>query len=566
MNNVTKNNKKVYIIAIVLALALIVTIVSTSYAYFTANINNNTTNNTVVTTGTMKIEYTDGTEISLEKALPGTYVEKTFKVKNVGTLETTYDIYLSDLINTFVDKSDLTYTLTSNDGGESVMETQMPDVSTKIVDSKSIGINEEHNYTLRIDFKETNDNQDDNKGKIFSTVIRINEVKIGIKDSVIGSIMNKNYSNENSLDSYTIEEMTYPVRVYSYSGNQEWTTSTVPNGGIFGEAADIATESTNAQRMVIVKVDGDLTIGEGVTIQPYYSSYGGPKGFALIVSGTLTNNGTIDNSHGAKAEGEKVYLWQNLTYENENDKYEFVPAEGGAGAGTKYASGTNVRYAGANGNSSTVMRGTGGGGSGSVFSQWSQASSTSGAGGKGTSYSGGAGGGAATSSNGSSSTGGAGSSYGGAGGNGSTHIKANTSQTQGAGGGAGNPGGIGSSNSYNNNNFSGPNGTGGLLIIYANNVFNGVNGTITANGHTGGGIRVTSSTCNYSSYGGSSGGGSINIFYINQYINNNTSSNNGISSLGGISNTQNCDNYGGAGGNGSITIGSVESGNFVVNS
>ena len=25
----------------------------------------------------------------------------------------------------------------------------------------------------------------------------------------------------------------------------------------------------------------------------------------------LTNNGTIDNSHGAKAEGQNVYLWKN---------------------------------------------------------------------------------------------------------------------------------------------------------------------------------------------------------------------------------------------------------------
>ena len=51
---------------------------------------------------------------------------------------------------------------------------------------------------------------------------------------------------------------------------------------------------------------------EGVTVRPYYDElYGGPKGFTMYVTGKLENNGTIDNSHGAKAEGQDVYLWKN---------------------------------------------------------------------------------------------------------------------------------------------------------------------------------------------------------------------------------------------------------------
>ena len=67
-----------------------------------------------------------------------------------------------------------------------------------------------------------------------------------------------------------------------------------------------------AQNMVIVKVKGDYTVNSGVTVGPYYNeTYGGPKGFLLYVEGKLTNNGTIDNSHGAYAVGQDVYLYKN---------------------------------------------------------------------------------------------------------------------------------------------------------------------------------------------------------------------------------------------------------------
>ena len=55
----------------------------------------------------MKIKFADGPEISLKNAIPGDSLIKIFRVENTGTVITTYDIYLSDVVNTFVDKSDL---------------------------------------------------------------------------------------------------------------------------------------------------------------------------------------------------------------------------------------------------------------------------------------------------------------------------------------------------------------------------------------------------------------------------------------------------------------------------
>ena len=201
-NNVIEKFKKwvknPYVIAITLALLLVVTITATSYAYFTANVTG-TGQNTVVTTTSLEIEFTDGPTVSLQNALPGEYVEKTFKVENKGSGDTTYDVYMSDLINGFADKTDLVYTLISNDGGYNVItQTQVPDTNTKIVNAQLLRAGEEHNYTLRITFKETNDNQDDNKGKSFSTIIRINEVKAP-------SLSVRLHPNEGTLDSNTID-------------------------------------------------------------------------------------------------------------------------------------------------------------------------------------------------------------------------------------------------------------------------------------------------------------------------------------------------------------------------
>lgn len=95
------------------------------------------------------------------------------------------------------------------------------------------------------------------------------------------------------------------------------------------KTTDVATENENAKNMVILKVNGNLTINEGITLTACKSDdgYGGPKGMMIYCTGTLTNNGTVSmTARGAKAEGENVYLWQNL-----DNSYEYIPAVGATG-------------------------------------------------------------------------------------------------------------------------------------------------------------------------------------------------------------------------------------------
>lgn len=345
--------------------------------------------------------------------------------------------------------------------------------------------------------------------------VSTNEIKNSYEAESILEALEKNNINT-GLYNLTAKDETYSLRVYSFDGDLNIKADTS-----LGTEADVATATEYAQNMVVLKVNGDLTIEEGVKLTAYASKngYGGPKGMTIYCTGTIKNNGTIDmTARGAKAVGQNVYLFKNA-----DNTYEYVPAVGATGA-PRLVCTIRGRWNGVKGNNG-VNRETGGGGTGAVTYY-----GTSGAGSSGTSYSGGSGGGA-----------------------GHYEYKANVDSTgfggaggDGAGlgghcaGGAGNPGGLKWNSTGYNYSDRAANGTGGLLIIYANVINN--YGSILSNGSNGGSSE--------SNNGGSSGGGSINIFYKDT-INNGT-----INSNGGIYGN------GGSGGTGSISIGQIIDGTY----
>ena len=174
------NNNHIKQLILVITILIISLASFASYAYFVANVNGNEqSKQTVITTGNMEVTYVDGNTVgTTSNMIPGDSIEKHFSVKNTGTVDTVYDVYLSEILNTFEDKEDLVYTLTSETGCQTTTQTVVPSITgeqSKIVSSCSIAPNVVHEYTLTITFKETNDNQDDNKGKKFSAKILVNE-------------------------------------------------------------------------------------------------------------------------------------------------------------------------------------------------------------------------------------------------------------------------------------------------------------------------------------------------------------------------------------------------------
>ena len=180
-----------------------------SFAYFSASVQgNDSAYDTVITTGEMALMLNDGEQVSLNNAIPGDSITKEFSVKNTGTVETTYDVYFSELLNKFEDKNDLVYKLETSNGCADSTEKIVPSVSSnesKIVSACTINPNQTHNYTLTITFKNDNTNQDDNKGKKFSSKISVNEYKKydGIAKLISGSdlttIIYKLVSNKSDI-------------------------------------------------------------------------------------------------------------------------------------------------------------------------------------------------------------------------------------------------------------------------------------------------------------------------------------------------------------------------------
>ncbi len=181
-----------------------------------------------------------------------------------------------------------------------------------------------------------------------------------------------------------IKDQEYRVHTYVENGDTTFTSNRT-----YGNANDVGTVNTNAKNMVIVKVNGDLTINNGVTLTSYGTNYGGPKGMLLYVTGNLENKGTITmTARGAKAIGQNLYLWENA--DKTNSEYEYVPKDGANGGAAAYGTGSNKGIQGNRG-ANGINRQTGGGASGGIYLAGSRGT-YSGAGTRGTSYSGGTGG------------------------------------------------------------------------------------------------------------------------------------------------------------------------------
>ena len=133
-------NKKV-LVAIGIALLLLATIGFT-YAFFTATIEGEGTD-TIVEAGTLSLVYKDGQEITLNQAVPGNSVTKTFTVTNTGTLIADYSIKLSELINS-IENNELVFEGTCQSYENYETNKTIKDIcadieSTSIIESSNAG-------------------------------------------------------------------------------------------------------------------------------------------------------------------------------------------------------------------------------------------------------------------------------------------------------------------------------------------------------------------------------------------------------------------------------------------
>lgn len=179
------NNKGQTIFLSVVGIAtLLVAIVGATFAWFSATVTGNDTASSVtVQTATIGITFTDGNELSIPNALPGSYKTKTFTVAAAegSTIDQNFAINWDVLKFDFVNKEDLVYELSgvsslTEDAGTLVTktETAMPtEVGTAEIGKGTVKPNETQTYTLKVTFKETNSNQNSNQGRNFTGKIQV---------------------------------------------------------------------------------------------------------------------------------------------------------------------------------------------------------------------------------------------------------------------------------------------------------------------------------------------------------------------------------------------------------
>ena len=150
-----------------------------TYAFFSQTITGNDVAETInVTTTELKLNFTDGKYIALKEAMPGDFVTKTFSVENTGTETGYYKINWQEF-NNKIDNDELQVEFTcksykgSTESGTCSNLTREAAYNRDLKSNIEIASGIRHEYTLKLTFMDTNQNQNENQGKSFSGVLRV---------------------------------------------------------------------------------------------------------------------------------------------------------------------------------------------------------------------------------------------------------------------------------------------------------------------------------------------------------------------------------------------------------
>ena len=164
-------------------LLLVVTVLGVSYAWFNAKIENLNSKVSTVTTGSLKIKYVDGEEISLSNMIPGNYVTKEFSVSNVGDEAVSFNLELETIENTVL-KNELVISASCTRLNGETIEGTCNNINEKSISSSflsrniTIEPNITYKYEIKLLFKNTNRNQNYNMSAKYNGKINVREYNI----------------------------------------------------------------------------------------------------------------------------------------------------------------------------------------------------------------------------------------------------------------------------------------------------------------------------------------------------------------------------------------------------
>lgn len=183
------NNKGQTIFLSVVGIAtLLVAIIGATFAWFSATVTgNDEASSVIVETATIGINYTNGNEIVLQNAIPGTSSEEkefTVSAASDATIDQTYKIKWDITAFDFANKEDLVYSLTGAASGDGQVVTAVTNEAMPAttgpseIGSGTLKPGETHTYKLKVTFKETGSDQNANQGKKFNGKIQVSAENI----------------------------------------------------------------------------------------------------------------------------------------------------------------------------------------------------------------------------------------------------------------------------------------------------------------------------------------------------------------------------------------------------
>ena len=204
-------NKK-YIVYLVVS--ILVLTIGVSYAYFKARVNGEGKSISLRSKG-IYVLYSGDATLASESISPGWSETKEFTVENQGSNNEVYNIYIEGLVNTFVTSGYLQYKITSSNGYNMTEFKDIPksNTSTDTVLAYSVPIKskEKQIYKVELIYKETEEDQSADMGKILSGILKI---QVGTKDPNLftASVVVINGSSDtNSKEVYKGNDVTFTI-------------------------------------------------------------------------------------------------------------------------------------------------------------------------------------------------------------------------------------------------------------------------------------------------------------------------------------------------------------------
>ena len=239
-------NKK-YIMYLVVS--ILVLTIGVSYAYFKARVSGEGKSISLRSKG-LYVLYSGDATLASENISPGWSVTKEFTVENQGSNNEVYNIYIEGLVNTFVTSGYLQYKITSSNGYNMSEYKDIPksNTSTDTVLAYSVPIKskEKQTYKVELIYKETEEDQSIDMGKILSGILGI---QVGTKDPNLftASVVVINGSSDtNSKEVYKGNDVTFTI---------------TPNDGYTLEDASISCSNGTLSNnlLTISNVQSDVT-------------------------------------------------------------------------------------------------------------------------------------------------------------------------------------------------------------------------------------------------------------------------------------------------------------------